>query len=355
MIRKVLETGIPLARIAALVGGKLSGDAAAPVFGICPLDDPKPGYLAFSREVSIKRIRQDLPNLPIAGLIGPAELEIKSSGGNFVLVPDPLRAIMKLLPLFFEERKVAPGINPKADISPSAKLGERVHIGAFAVIGDDVQLGDDVVIHPHVVVYPGVKIGARSVLHSGAVIREDCEIGADNIIQNGTVVGADGFGYVPDPELGLRLVPQVGNVVLADRVEIGANTCVDRATLGTTSIGLGTKLDNHVQIGHNARIGSHSILCGMVAIAGSAKVGDRVTLAGYVGVGDHVSITNDVRVGAKGGVSCNIREKGDWGGYPPVKAHRWRMQCAALEQLPEMMRDVKRLRKLLPETEGTQE
>jgi len=208
-----------------------------------------------------------------------------------------------------------------------------------------------VVIHPHVTVYPGVRVGARSVLHAGVVIREDCIIGEDNVLQPGAVIGADGFGYIPDPTFGLRPVPQVGHVVLAERVEVGANSCIDRATLGVTAVDTGTKIDNHVQVGHNTKIGKNSILCGMVGIAGSAHIGSNVTLAGYVGVGDHVSIVDNVRVGAKGGVSSDIREPGDWCGYPVVKGHRWRMQCAALEQLPELMRDFKKLRKDLAKEE----
>ena len=178
-------------------------------------------------------------------------------------------------------------------------------------------------------------------VHSGACIREGCEIGDYGIIQNGAVVGSEGFGYVPDLELGLRHVPQTGNVKLEARVDIGANTCIDRGTAGDTHIHLGSKLDNLVQVGHNVSIGSHSILCGQVGIAGSVNIGEQVVLGGNSGVADHVDIVSGVRVAAKSGVIADIDEKGDYIGFPAQKASTWRRQLVNLKNLPKILKELK--------------
>jgi UDP-3-O-[3-hydroxymyristoyl] glucosamine N-acyltransferase len=227
-------------------------------------------------------------------------------------------------------------------VHPSAKIGSGVSIGEFAVVGPLTEIGDNVVIHPHVVLYPGVKIGPRSIIHSHAAIREDSVLGAETVIQNGAVIGADGFGYVPDAKLGLVGVPQLGTVNLGDRVEVGANSAIDRATLGTTTIGLGTKIDNLVQIGHNTRIGRFSILCGQVGIAGSCEIGNQVVIGGQAGVGDHLKIADGIRVGAKSGVVSDLTEKGDYLGFPPLPAQVARRVFAILPQLPDLFRKLKR-------------
>jgi len=355
MAKKILSRGIPLRRIAELTGGKLIGDADCSVTGLCPLDAPEEGAIAFTRRAGLKHIQPVLADGKVAGLICPAKAEsaaAKLEKGNLILVTDPLAAVLKLIPLFFDPPPVpAPGISPKAEVSPGAELGADVYIGPFSVIGDRARIGDGAVIHPHVVIYPGAVIGPRSVIHSGAVVREDCVLGPETILQNGAVIGADGFGYIPDPELGLRPVPQVGNVILRDRVEVGANSCVDRATLGTTLVDVGTKLDNLVQIGHNVKIGKFSILCGQVGVSGSARIGNQVVLAGNVGVADHVMIVDGARIGAKAGVSEDILEPGDWAGYPACRAHRWRMQRAVISKLPEMYRELQELLRLKRNTE----
>jgi UDP-3-O-[3-hydroxymyristoyl] glucosamine N-acyltransferase LpxD len=196
------------------------------------------------------------------------------------------------------------------------------------VIGEDVRIEEGAVLRDRVTLYPHSSVGARTVLHSGVVIREQCRIGADCILHNNTVIGADGFGYVPDRKVGLRKVPQIGNVEIGDRVEIGSNTCIDRGAFGSTLVGAGTKIDNLVQIGHNVVIGSNCIICGQVGIAGSAVIGDRVVLGGSVGVADHVTIVPDVRIGARGAVHTSIEKPGDYAGFPIMPARAWRRMMA---------------------------
>jgi len=175
-------------------------------------------------------------------------------------------------------------------------------------------------------------------IHARVVLREDIEISDGVILQPGAVIGADGFGYIADPKRGLVTVPQIGTVILDAAVEVGANSCIDRATLGRTLIGQGTKLDNLVQVAHNSRIGSYSLLCAQVGIAGSSTIGNNVVLGGHSGVGDHVKIVDNVRVAAKAGVIQDISKPGDYGGYPAVPAREWRRMVGALVRLPDRLR-----------------
>jgi UDP-3-O-[3-hydroxymyristoyl] glucosamine N-acyltransferase len=335
MPRRHLTTPIPLSEIARVVNGVVHGDATTPISSLCSFDTPTPHAITFSRVASSPQLTKVLADLRCGAVIVDHRAVSPATplAMPLIAVTDPVLAMTKVVPLFFEGAERTQGISPKADVDPGAKIGARVTIGAFSSIGPRVVIEDDVVIHPHVVLYPGVHIGARTVLHSGAIIREECVVGADSLVQNGAVVGADGFGYTPDPTLGLAPVPQVGTVVLGDRVDIGANSCIDRATFGETKIGLGTKIDNLVQVGHNTVIGRHSILCGQVGIAGSSVIGDQVVLAGSAGVADHISIASGARFASRSGVVRDITSKGDYAGYPAVPVRQWNRALAALLRL----------------------
>ena len=218
------------------------------------------------------------------------------------------------------------------------------------MIGAEVQIGNNVTIHPHVVIYPGTIIEDDCIIHSGAIIREYCHLKKGCVIQNGAVIGSDGFGYVPDPALGLRAVPQVGRAVLGPLVDVGANSCIDRGALGDTSISLGTKVDNLVQVGHNVSIGEHTIVCGQSGIAGSTRIGARCVLGGSTGVGDHLNIPDDCRFGGNSGVITAIDEPGDYMGHPAIPAQQWRRQGVAVKKLPGLLKDVRSLKKHLKES-----
>lgn len=331
-----------LTEICAHVNGRLQGNAELEITGVCALDEQAPGCMSFARNNS----KAALENATAAAFFVPEDFDTAQFPTlSFVLVKDPFAALVSLIPMFSQPVRPAQGFHPKAEIDPSANIGKNVSIGAFAVIGERAEIGDDCTIHPHVTIYPDVTIGSGTTVHAGAVIRETSRIGRNSTIHAGAVVGTEGFGYVPDKDIGLRAIPQIGGVRLADNIDIGANSCIDRATFGNTTIDTGTKIDNLVQVGHNVKIGKFSILCGQVGIAGSTTIGDRCTFAGSSGVGDHVTIVSDVRVAAKAGAVTNLDTKGDYAGYPAIPGPIWHRQRIALQKLPELMKRVRALEK----------
>lgn len=335
MPQRKLHEPLRLDEIARQINGVVHGDGAVTIDAACPIDAGVPNGLGFTRADSPARLDRALRQTRCAAALVPTKAITPNSAYPIpvIAVPDPVLAMTKVVPLFFEPAEIGDGISPKAEIHPSARIGRNVRIGPFCVVGPRVSIGDDVVLHPHVVLYPGATIGDRTTLHAGAVVREECTVGADSVIQNGAVIGADGFGYTPDPTRGLVPVPQVGTVVLSAGVDVGANTCIDRATFGQTQIHDGTKIDNLVQIGHNTVIGRHGIVCGQVGIAGSCAIGDGVVLAGSVGVADHISIASGARIAARSAVIRDLDERGDYAGNPAVSARLWNRAMASLLKL----------------------
>lgn len=329
--------------LADAIGGRTVGDASMQIAGLAALDEPRPGCLTFTRAQRADRIIREIEShgAPSALLVAEAACgdedarAIAARGITLILVKDPYAALLTLLPRYYPPPAPSGAIHPSAAIDPTAKIGKNVSIEAFCVVGAHCSVGDGAVLHPHVVLYPGAKVGTHTVLHSGVTVREHCVVGAHSVVQNGAVIGSDGFGYVPDPTVGLRSVPQVGVVELAERVDVGANACVDRATLGRTEIGIGSKVDNLVQIGHNVRIGKHSIVCGQAGIAGSVRIGDQVVIGGQAGIRDHTTIADGVRIAAQAGVVGNIVEKGDYAGFPAVPAREWRRESARTRRRPK--------------------
>ncbi len=328
------KTPLTVDHVAKIIDAKVEGPNDLEIVGLCALEDDLPGYLSLFTGKSGVSLSEKLPGLKINALVIREEVTLTEHKNHptILRVKDPILALVKLIPNFFERSSTLDGISRNAEIDPSAVIGKGVSIGAFCSIAADVAIGDHAVIYPHVVIYSGAKIGANVTIHSGAVVRENCVVDAGCTVQNGAIIGSDGFGYAFDGQ-SLVPVPQVGNVVIQKNVDIGANTCVDRATLGSTRIGLGSKLDNLVQVGHNTTIGPSSILCGQTGIAGSCTIGTGVVLGGQSGVADHLTIADGTRLNAKAGVTGNITEKGDYGGYPAVPIKTWRRQMKALERL----------------------
>lgn len=344
MPRKQRKEQMTLAQAAELVGGELRGDGTVKVAGVCSLEEQKPGFITFSRRTNAAELGKQATGMTAAALIlkKGAELEEVESSLPLLLVDDPTRAVALLSAELHAFWQPSCEVSEKADIHPTASIGRNVSIGAFAVIGEQCVIEDGAVIHPHVVIYAGCRIGAGSVIHSGAVVREDTVLGKGVVLQNGAIIGADGFGYYPDVD-GLRPVPQIGNVELSERAEVGANSCVDRATLGTTRIGPNTKIDNIVQIGHNTVIGHNSIVCGHSGISGSCKIGNKVTIAGGVGIADHTEIDDEAVFAAKSGVGFIKRyKKGQYAGHPAIPLTKWRRQALLIEKLPEFVRETKK-------------
>ncbi len=263
-----------------------------------------------------------------------------------ILSENPYLDFAKLVS-FFEPPVSRPsaGIHPGAVIDPTAKIGENTTIMANVYVGPKVEIGANVVLYPNVCLMEGVKIGENSTLFPNVTVYEKCVIGARCILHAGAVIGAYGFGY--DSSTGKHVLsPQLGNVVLADDVELGANTTVDRGTFGATRIGEGTKIDNLVMIGHNCQIGRHNLLCSQVGIAGSSSTGDYVVCAGQVGLADHISIASHVILGAQAGVPSSISEPGTYLGSPIANINEMKRQFVAVKQLPDYWRTLKKLAKL---------
>ena len=261
--------------------------------------------------------------------------------------PEPYLAFARAIELFYRPPAFPPGIAATAAIAASAVIGENAHIGAYAVVMDGVVLGRDATILPHTVIYPHAHIGNRLLMHSHAVIREYSRLGDDVVLQNGAVIGADGFGFAPKRDRSWHKIVQSGRVVLEDRVEVQAHACVDRASIGETRIGSGSKIDNLVQIGHGSTVGRNSLICAQAGLAGSTRVGDRVILAGQVGVAGHCTIGDDVVVTAQSGVPSDVEAGRTVSGYPALDNRRWLRTVAALNQLPELIRSLRDLKKNL--------
>ena len=269
-------------------------------------------------------------------------------------VKDPYLAYTRALRIFHPEAELEPFVHPSAVIDPTARVAKRVAIGACVVIGRNAFIGDDVRIHPNVTVYDDVTIGRGSIIHSGVAIRERTVIGERVVIHNNSVIGCDGFGYAKDEDKHWLKIPQAGRVVIEDDVEIGAATTIDRASVGESRIGRGTKLDNLVQIGHSCTVGEDSLLCAQVGLAGSSHIGSRVILAGQAGVAGHLTIGDDVVLTAKSATSHDIPAGKIISGIPAFDNKDWLRSTAAFRRLGEIQRTVRELqRKLATDNTGS--
>jgi UDP-3-O-[3-hydroxymyristoyl] glucosamine N-acyltransferase len=265
---------------------------------------------------------------------------------------DPYLAYTRALRLFYAEPAVEPSIHPSAVVDPTARIAERVSIGARSVIGAEVEIGPGVQIHPNATIYREVKIGRDSLIHSGVAIRERTLIGERVIIHNNAVIGCDGFGYAKDEEKHWLKIPQTGRVVIEDDVEIGAGTTIDRASVGESRIGRGSKIDNLVQIGHSCTVGEDTLLCAQVGLAGSSHIGSRVILAGQAGVAGHLKIGDDVVLTAKSATSHDIPPGKVISGIPAFDNKDWLRSTAAFRRLGEMYRLLKDLERRLLKLEN---
>ena len=267
-------------------------------------------------------------------------------------VKDPYLAYTRALRIFNPEAELEPFVHPSAVIDPSARVAQRVAIGACVVIGRNAFIGDDVRIYPNVTIYDEVTIGRGSVIHSGVAIRERTVIGERVVIHNNSVIGCDGFGYAKDEEKRWLKIPQAGRVVIEDDVEIGAATTIDRASVGESRIGRGSKLDNLVQVGHSCTIGEDTLLCAQVGLAGSSHIGSRVILAGQAGVAGHLTIGDDVVLTAKSATSHDIPAGKVISGIPAFDNKDWLRSTAAFRRLGEIQRSVRQLEKKISEIRG---
>jgi UDP-3-O-[3-hydroxymyristoyl] glucosamine N-acyltransferase len=323
-----------LSHLAEQIGAKILGNDTLAISGLCTLENPLPHSITFIRSESKEAVQRALTNVPATtAVIVPltaAPTEILPDKAPLLVVKESYPAFLNLIPLFFAEERPPIGIHPTALIDPTASISEGASIGAFVSVGPRCSVGKNVTIHSHARLYEDVTLGDNVTLFSGVSIRNDTRIMDRVTIHDNSVIGADGFGYTPDSKLGLRKVPQLGNVIIESDVEIGANTCIDRGAFGPTVVRRGTKIDNLCQIGHNVTLGNFSIVCGASAIGGSTTIGDGVVLGGKSGVADHLTLVSGVRVGGGSGVINSLTEPGDYMGFPAINASIWRRMQVTL-------------------------
>jgi UDP-3-O-[3-hydroxymyristoyl] glucosamine N-acyltransferase len=291
-----------LSELAQLTGARIEGEDNVEIHGAAGLDEAREGHITF---LANPRYTPRV-NTTRASAIFLSEDAQTDRSIAILRAKDPYLAYTRALRIFHPEPELEPFIHSSAVIDPSARVATRVAIGACSVIGRNVEIADGVCIHPNVTIYDDVIIGKDSIIHSGVAIRERTVVGERVVIFNNAVVGCDGFGYARDEQKRWLKIPQTGRVVLEDDVEIGAGTTIDRASVGESRIGRGTKLDNLVQIGHSCSVGEDSLLCAQVGLAGSSHIGKRVILAGQAGVAGHLTIGDDVVLTAKSATSHDV-------------------------------------------------
>lgn len=335
-----------LKELAEYLGGSVRGDETCRISGLASLETARADQITFL--ANPKYASKVADTGAGAVLMAPGG---ESFGRNTIDVSNPYLAFAKLLSLFYVQPQSPVGVMPEACIGIGVSLGEDVSIYPGAVISDNVTLGDRCVIHPGVVLYAGVTVGDDTTIHANVVIRERCRVGNRCVLQPGVVIGCDGFGYAPDGS-SYYPIPQIGIVVLEDDVEVGANTCIDRAALEVTLIKRGTKLDNLVQVAHNCQIGEDCMIVSQVGISGSTKIGNHVTLAGQVGVAGHLTIGDNVIVGAQSGVPSSLSANAGYSGTPVLPHKDWLKSMAVVANLPDLRKTVATLEKRIASLEA---
>jgi UDP-3-O-[3-hydroxymyristoyl] glucosamine N-acyltransferase len=339
-----------LSELAARTGARLEGSSLDPdIEGAAGLDEARPGQVTF---LSNPRYTPRLKTTQASAIYVSEAVALERNDIVGLRAKDPYLAYTRALRLFHPDPTFAPSIHPSAVIDPTALVAENVFIGACSVIGPRTEIQSGVQIFPNVTIYDNVRIGKDSVVHSGAVIRERTQIGQRVVIHNNVVVGCDGFGYAKDEERRWLKIPQTGRVVIGDDVEIGAGTTIDRASVGESRIGRGTKIDNLVQIGHSCTVGEDTLLCAQVGLAGSSHIGDRVVLAGQAGVAGHLTIGDDAVLTAKSATSHDVPSGKVISGIPAFDNRDWLRSTAAFRRLGEMQRTLRELQQRLLELEA---
>jgi UDP-3-O-[3-hydroxymyristoyl] glucosamine N-acyltransferase len=333
-----------LSELASLTNARVEGATSdIEIMGAAGLDEARAGHITF---LANPRYTPKV-NSTQASAIYLSEDAVIDRALPVLRAKNPYLAYTRALRLFHPETSLEPSIHESAVIDPSARVADTVSIGACVVIGPSCEIGEGVTIHPNATIYANVRIGRDSIIHSGVVIRERSEIGERVVIHNNVVVGCDGFGYAKDEERHWLKIPQTGRVVIEDDVEIGAGTTIDRASVGESRIGRGTKVDNLVQIGHSCTVGEDTLLCAQVGLAGSSHIGSRVILAGQAGVAGHLTIGDDAVITAKSATSHDVPAGKVISGIPAFDNRDWLRSTAAFRRLGEMQRRIRELEKKL--------
>ena len=336
-------------QIAMLVSGTIEGNPDTTVNSFGKIEEAVAGQLSF---LANPKYQDYLYTTKASLVIVNENLQLqKNITATLVRVKDAYSAFATLLTTYQNlKAQQKKGIETPSHIASSATLGTDVFIGAFAYIGEKVTIGNNTKIFPGTYIAENVSIGNNSTIHAGVKIYEDCIIGNDVVIHAGTVIGSDGFGFAPQPDGSYQKVPQIGNVIIEDQVEIGANTTIDRATMGSTIIKKGVKLDNLIQIAHNVEIGSQTVIAAQTGISGSTKLGQKIMIGGQAGIAGHLTIANGVKIAGGAGVTKNLDGEGkSYAGFPAEDAKQSLKAQVYTRQLPELEKRVKELEKLIAE------
>ena len=333
-------------QIAQMVGGQIVGDDAIDITGLGMLDNAKTGDIIF---LDNKKYEEAAKSSSASAILTTQKIETDKTQ---VITVNPKLAFAKILAAFCPETNPAPGISPQASIGKNVQIEESASIGSFAVIGDGTKIGKNTVIHSGVSIGIDCKIGSSCIVFPNVTLYRKTELRNEVIIHAGAVIGSDGFGYILDEQGKHFKINQVGNVIIEDRVEVGANACIDRAAMGTTLVKEGTKIDNLVQIAHNCTVGEHSIIVSQAGIAGSSTLGKYNILAGQSGVSDNVTLGDKVTLAAQSGAFRNIESGEVYAGIPAVPAGKWRRYVNHLPKLNDYAHKIKELEKRLADIEN---
>lgn len=335
-------------QIAQFIQGRIEGDENATVNTFAKIEDGKPGAISF---LANPKYTHYLYNTESTIVLIDESIELeKPAKPTLIKVKNARDCVAKLLQLYESMKPQKQGIDSLAFISPKAKIGKNVYIGAFAYIGDNTVIGDNCQIYPHSTIMENVTLGSGCIIYPNVSIYHECRLGNNVTIHSGSVIGADGFGFAPNEQTGqYDKIPQIGIVTIEDNVEIGANTCVDRSTMGSTYVRKGVKLDNLVQIAHNTDIGENTVMSAQVGIAGSTKVGQWCMFGGQVGIAGHTTIGDKVFLGAQSGVPGKLKSGQTLIGTPPMEPRNYFKSQAIFRRLPEMYKELNDLKKEIEE------
>lgn len=329
-------------QISEFIGGYIEGNENATVRTFAKIQDGIEGAISFLSNPKYTHYIYDTAASVV--LLNKDIVLEKPVKATLIRVDNAYESLAKLLQLYESTKPKKVGIDPTASISSTAKMGKDCYIGAFACVGDNTAIGDGCRLYPHTVVGDGVKIGDGSIIYPNVTVYDGCILGKNVTIHAGTVIGSDGFGFAPNTE-GYDKIPQIGIVTIEDNVEIGANSCVDRSTMGTTLIRKGVKIDNLVQIAHNVEVGENTVMSAQVGIAGSTKVGAWCMLGGQVGLSGHITIGDKTNIGAQSGVPGNVKGDTTIIGTPPMEPRAYFKSQAVFRKLPEMYKQLEELKK----------